>query len=400
MPDGHGMNTIQQKPARNPHGAAFHTLNKACARATGQWHAVADRRVGGAATGCKTGTKGLSARIRRVERHKYNIVPRGIVTTIMGRAEIRAFIFPGQGSQAVGMGLGLAQSSPHARAVFEEVDDALGQKLSRLMWEGPEDELTLTANAQPAIMAVGIAALRVLEAEAGLLLADRAHYVAGHSLGEYTALCAARALPLAETARLLRRRGDAMQAAVPPGEGAMAALLGLGFDDVAAIAAEASAPGEVCEAANDNAPGQVVVSGHVAAVARAMSIAKTRGARHSVLLPVSAPFHCSLMQPAADAMAAALAATPLAAPVVPLVANVTAAPVHVPDDIRRLLVRQVTGTVRWRESVLMMAQGGVSTMVELGGKVLGPMIRRIAPDVKTLTAGDMAGVEALVKELQ
>ena len=318
----------------------------------------------------------------------------------MGRAEIRAFIFPGQGSQAVGMGLGLAQSSPHARAVFEEVDDALGQKLSRLMWEGSEDELTLTANAQPAIMAVGIAALRVLEAEAGLLLADRAHYVAGHSLGEYTALCAARALPLAETARLLRRRGDAMQAAVPPGEGAMAALLGLGFDDVAAIAAEASAPGEVCEAANDNAPGQVVVSGHVAAVARAMSIAKTRGARHSVLLPVSAPFHCSLMQPAADAMAAALAATPLAAPVVPLVANVTAAPVHVPDDIRRLLVRQVTGTVRWRESVLMMAQGGVGTMVELGGKVLGPMIRRIAPDVKTLTAGDMAGVEALVKELQ
>lgn len=318
----------------------------------------------------------------------------------MGRAEIRAFIFPGQGSQAVGMGLGLAQSSPHARAVFEEVDDALGQKLSRLMWEGPEDELTLTANAQPAIMAVGIAALRVLEAEAGLLLADRAHYVAGHSLGEYTALCAARALPLAETARLLRRRGDAMQAAVPPGEGAMAALLGLGFDDVAAIAAEASAPGEVCEAANDNAPGQVVVSGHVAAVARAMSIAKTRGARHSVLLPVSAPFHCSLMQPAADAMAAALADVPLAAPVVPLVANVTAAPVHVPDDIRRLLVRQVTGTVRWRESVLMMAQGGVGTMVELGGKVLGPMIRRIAPDVKTLTAGDMAGVEALVKELQ
>lgn len=317
----------------------------------------------------------------------------------MGRAKIRAFIFPGQGSQAVGMGRGLADASPIARAVFEEVDDALGQNLSRLMWDGPEDELTLTANAQPAIMAVGIAALRVLEAEAGLLLADRAHYVAGHSLGEYTALCAARALPLSDTARLLRRRGDAMQAAVPPGEGAMAALLGLGFDDVAAIAAEASAPGEVCEAANDNAPGQVVVSGHVAAVARAMAIAKTKGARHSVLLPVSAPFHCSLMQPAAEAMAEALAAVPLAAPVVPLVANVTAAPVHVPDDIRRLLVAQVTGTVRWRESVLMMADAGVTTMVELGGKVLGPMIRRIAPDVKTLTAGDMAGVEALVKEL-
>ena len=318
---------------------------------------------------------------------------------IQGRPKIRAFIFPGQGSQSVGMGRGLAESSPHARAVFEEVDEALGQKLSRLMWEGPEDELTLTANAQPAIMAVGIAALRVLEAEAGLLLADRASFVAGHSLGEYTALCAARALPLAETARLLRLRGNAMQAAVPPGEGAMAALLGLGFEDVAAIAAEASAPGEVCEAANDNAPGQVVVSGHVAAVARAMAIAKTKGARHSVLLPVSAPFHCSLMQPAADAMAQALAGAPLVAPVVPLVANVTAAPVHAPDEIRHLLVAQVTGTVRWRESVQMMAEAGVSTMVELGGKVLGPMIRRIAPDVKTLTAADMAGVEALAKEL-
>jgi len=297
------------------------------------------------------------------------------------------------------MGRGLAEASPAARAVFEEIDEALGQNLSRLMWEGDEAELTLTANAQPAIMAVGIAALRVLEAEAGILLADRASYVAGHSLGEYTALCAARALPLAQTARLLRLRGDSMQAAVPPGVGAMAALLGLGFEDVAAIAAEASAPGEVCQAANDNAPGQVVVSGHTQAVARAMSLARTKGARHSVLLPVSAPFHCSLMQPAAEAMAAALAAAPLSAPVVPLIANVTAAPVHDPDEIRRLLVAQVTGTVRWRESVLMMAEAGVSTMVELGGKVLGPMIRRIAPDVKTLTAADMAGVEALVKEL-
>ena len=297
------------------------------------------------------------------------------------------------------MGRGLAEASPAARAVFEEIDEALGQNLSRLMWEGDEAELTLTANAQPAIMAVGIAALRVLEAEAGILLADRASYVAGHSLGEYTALCAARALPLAQTARLLRLRGDSMQAAVPPGVGAMAALLGLGFEDVAAIAAEASAPGEVCQAANDNAPGQVVVSAHTQAVARAMSLARTKGARHSVLLPVSAPFHCSLMQPAAEAMAAALAAAPLSAPVVPLIANVTAAPVHDPDEIRRLLVAQVTGTVRWRESVLMMAEAGVSTMVELGGKVLGPMIRRIAPDVKTLTAADMAGVEALVKEL-
>jgi [acyl-carrier-protein] S-malonyltransferase len=317
----------------------------------------------------------------------------------MGRKAIRAIIFPGQGSQSVGMGRGLAEASPHARSVFEEVDEALGQHLSRLMWEGPEETLTLTANAQPAIMAVGIAALRVLEAEAGMLLADKASFVAGHSLGEYTALCAARAMSLADAARLLRVRGDSMQAAVAPGEGAMAALLGLGFDDVAAIAAEASAPGEVCEAANDNAPGQVVISGHTPAVARAMALARTRGARHSVLLPVSAPFHCSLMQPAADAMAAALETARLSAPVVPLVANVTASAVQDLAEIRRLLVAQVTGTVRWRESVLWMEAARVDTMVELGGKVLGPMIRRIAPDVKTLTATDMSGIEALVKEL-
>ncbi|GGI70978.1 malonyl CoA-acyl carrier protein transacylase [Polymorphobacter multimanifer] len=297
------------------------------------------------------------------------------------------------------MGRGLADASPVARAVFEEVDEALGQKLSRLMWEGPEVELTLTANAQPAIMAVGIAALRVLEAEAGMLLADKASYVAGHSLGEYTALCAARALPLAATARLLRVRGDAMQAAVPAGEGAMAALLGLGFDDVVAIAAEACTATELVQAANDNANGQVVVSGHTPAVARAMALARTRGARHSVLLPVSAPFHCALMQPAAEAMAAALADAPLVAPVVPLIANVTAAPVHEVDAIRALLVAQVTGTVRWRESVLAMADLGVTTLVELGGKVLGPMVRRITPDMKMLTAADMAGVEALAKEL-
>ncbi|WP_184198984.1 ACP S-malonyltransferase [Polymorphobacter multimanifer] len=312
---------------------------------------------------------------------------------------MRAFIFPGQGSQVIGMGRGLADASPVARAVFEEVDEALGQKLSRLMWEGPEVELTLTANAQPAIMAVGIAALRVLEAEAGMLLADKASYVAGHSLGEYTALCAARALPLAATARLLRVRGDAMQAAVPAGEGAMAALLGLGFDDVVAIAAEACTATELVQAANDNANGQVVVSGHTPAVARAMALARTRGARHSVLLPVSAPFHCALMQPAAEAMAAALADAPLVAPVVPLIANVTAAPVHEVDAIRALLVAQVTGTVRWRESVLAMADLGVTTLVELGGKVLGPMVRRITPDMKMLTAADMAGVEALAKEL-
>jgi [acyl-carrier-protein] S-malonyltransferase len=296
------------------------------------------------------------------------------------------------------MGKGLADASPHARAVFEEVDDALGERLTRLMWEGPEDELTLTANAQPAIMAVGIAALRVLEAEAGIRLADKSAYVAGHSLGEYTALCAAGSLGVADTARLLRLRGQSMQAAVPAGVGAMAALLGLDFETVVAIAAEAAGD-QVCAAANDNAGGQVVVSGHVEAVARAMALAKARGARHSVLLPVSAPFHCSLMQPAADAMAQALALAPLAAPTVPLVANVTAAPVTDPDSIRRLLVEQVCGTVRWRESVLAMAQLGVTGFVELGGKVLGPMIRRITPDVPTITATDMSGVEAIAKEL-
>jgi [acyl-carrier-protein] S-malonyltransferase len=316
-----------------------------------------------------------------------------------GRSAIRAFIFAGQGRQSLGMGRGLAQASPAARAVFEQVDDSLGQHLSRLMWEGPEDELTLTVNAQPAIMAVGLATLAVLEQEAGLLLADKASYVAGHSLGEYTALCAARALPLEETARLLRTRGEAMQAAVPPGEGAMAALLGLGFDDVAAIAAEAATATELCAAANDNAPGQVVISGHVAAVSRAVSLARTRGARHSVLLPVSAPFHCALMQPAADAMRAALADAPLVAPVVPLVANVTAAPVSDPDEIRSLLVDQVTGMVRWRESVLALQALGVTTLIELGGRVLGPMVKRIAPDIKAITATDMDGIEALLKEL-
>jgi [acyl-carrier-protein] S-malonyltransferase len=296
------------------------------------------------------------------------------------------------------MGRGLAEASPAARAVFEEVDDALGERLSRLMWEGPEDQLTLTANAQPAIMAVSIAALRMLEADGGIRLADKASFVAGHSLGEYTALAAAGSLGLAQTARLLRLRGTSMQAAVPVGEGAMAALLGLQFDDVRAIAEEA-AQGQVCAAANDNAPGQVVVSGHVEAVARAMALARTRGARHSVLLPVSAPFHCALMAPAADAMAAALAEAQVRAPFVPLVANVTAAPVVDPDEIRRLLVEQVTGTVRWRESVLAMAALGVTGFVELGGKVLGPMVRRITPDATMLTAADAAGVEALAKEL-
>ncbi len=311
---------------------------------------------------------------------------------------IRAFLFPGQGSQSVGMGRGLAEASPIARAVFEEVDDALDFHLTRLMWDGPEDQLTLTENAQPAIMAVSIAALRVLEAEGGMVLADKAAYVAGHSLGEYSALAAAGALGLAQTARLLRLRGQSMQAAVPVGEGAMAALLGLGFEAVQAIAAEA-AQGDVCAAANDNAPGQVVVSGHVAAVARAMALARTRGARHSVLLPVSAPFHCALMQPAAEAMAAALEAAVVNRPFVPLVANVTADVVVDPDLIRRLLVEQLTGTELRRESVLKMADLGVTNFVELGGKVLGPMVRRITPDAKMQSAADMAGVEALAKEL-
>lgn len=310
----------------------------------------------------------------------------------------RAFVFPGQGSQAVGMGRSLAAASPHARAVFEEVDDALGEKLSALMFDGAEDDLKLTENAQPAIMAVSIAVLRVLEAEGGVTLADKAAFVAGHSLGEYSALCAAGALTLGDTARLLRRRGRAMQAAVPVGDGAMAALLGLPLDAVLEVAAEA-AQGEVCAAANDNAPGQVVVSGHTLAVARAISLARARGAKHAILLPVSAPFHCALMQPAADAMAEALATARLHAPTVTLVANVTAAPVSDAATIRRLLVEQVTAMVRWRESVLAMTALGVDSFVELGGKVLGPLAKRIAPDATSVGAVDMAGVEAIAKTL-
>ena len=296
------------------------------------------------------------------------------------------------------MGRALGQASPAARAVFEEVDDALGQKLSALMWDGDPAELMLTTNAQPAIMAVSIAALRVLEVEAGVRIADTAAFVAGHSLGEYSALVAAGTLGLAPAARLLRIRGDAMQAAVPAGEGAMAALLGLDFDAVARVAADA-ARDLVCAVANDNAPGQVVVSGHVEAVARAINLARTAGARHSVLLPVSAPFHCALMAPAADAMAAALAEAALAAPFVALVSNVTAEPVATPDAIRRLLVEQVTATVRWRESVLAMVAAGVTGFVELGGKVLGPMGKRTAPDAPVVSVVDMAGIEAVMKGL-
>ena len=311
---------------------------------------------------------------------------------------MRAFIFPGQGSQAVGMGQALAAASAAGRAVFQEVDEALGQHLFRLMGQGPEAELTLTENAQPAIMANAIATLRVLEREGGVRLADRAEFVAGHSLGEYSALCAADAIDLATTARLLRTRGRAMQAAVPVGIGAMAALIGLEFDKVEAIVAEAAA-GEVCEAANDNGGGQVVVSGHAAAVERAMTLAKSRGAKRALPLPVSAPFHCALMVPAADVMAEALATAELRAPLVPVFANVSAAPVADPDEIRRLLVAQVTDTVRWRESVLAMAAAGVAEFVEFGGKVLTPMIKRIAPEVQATSVVTMADIEALAARL-
>jgi [acyl-carrier-protein] S-malonyltransferase len=311
---------------------------------------------------------------------------------------MRAFIFPGQGSQQVGMGQALSAASAAAREVFQEVDDALGQHLSRLMAEGPADELTLTENAQPAIMANAIATLRVLEREGGVRLADKAAFVAGHSLGEYTALCAADALSLADTARLLRTRGQAMQQAVPVGRGAMAALLGLDFAAAQAIAADA-AENEVCEAANDNAPGQVVVSGDRAAVERAVELAKVRGGKRAMLLPVSAPFHCALMEPAARAMEGALARADLRAPLVPVFANVTAAPVADPAAIRTLLVDQVTGTVRWRESVEAMAAAGVTGFVEFGGKVLGPMVKRIVPDATATSVVTMADIEALAKGL-
>ena len=311
---------------------------------------------------------------------------------------MRAFIFPGQGSQAVGMGKALAEASATAREVFQEVDEALGQKLFQLMVEGPEDRLTLTANAQPAIMANAVAVLRVLEKEGGIRLADKADFVAGHSLGEYTALCAAGALDLATTAKLLRIRGDAMQAAVPVGVGAMAAILGADREKAQAIA-DAAAEGQVCAVANDNDPSQVVISGHREAIERALPIAKEMGAKRALLLPVSAPFHCSLMQPAADAMAEALAAVSIQAPLVPVYANVTAAPVADPDTIRALLVEQVTGMVRWRESVLAMFAAGVTDYVEFGGKVLGGMVKRIAPDAAPVSVVTMDDIEALAKGL-
>ena len=313
----------------------------------------------------------------------------------------RALIFPGQGSQAVGMGRELAEAFASAREVFDEVNEALGQNLSKLMWEGPQEDLTLTENAQPAIMAVSLAVIRTLEGEGGFRLADKAAFVAGHSLGEYSALAAADALSVSDTARLLKHRGQAMQRAVPVGVGAMAALLGLDFDQAAEVAAEAAqGPNgeEVCTAANDNGGGQVVVSGVKAAVERAIEIAKTRGAKRSMLLPVSAPFHCPLMQPAADEMAEALAEVEFKAPSVPLVANVKASKVADPATIRDLLVKQVTGMVRWRESVLYMEGEGVSGFVEVGvGKALSGMVKRIAREPQILAVGTPADVEAFLK---
>ena len=316
---------------------------------------------------------------------------------------MRAFVFPGQGSQKVGMGADLAAASVVARAVFEEVDDALGQKLSALMKDGPEEHLMLTANAQPAIMANAIAHLRVLEQEGGVALADKARFVAGHSLGEYTALCAAGAFSLADTARLLRLRGTAMQAAVPVGVGAMAALLGADIEKATALA-EAAAEGQVCTVANDNDPGQVVISGHREAIERAIALVKESGSawgiKRGVLLPVSAPFHCELMQPAADAMAEALGLTPPGALRVPLFANISAAIASEPAEVQRLLVEQVTGRVRWRESALAMQTAGVEQFVEFGGKVLGPMLSRtLGSDVAVTSVTSMADIEALAKTL-
>ena len=308
-----------------------------------------------------------------------------------------AFTFPGQGSQAVGMGKALADAFPAARAVFDEVDSALGEKLTAIIWDGPAETLQLTENAQPALMAVSLATMRVLESEAGVLLARDAAFVAGHSLGEYSALAAAGSLSISDAARLLRIRGLAMQKAVPVGVGAMAALLGLDYEAAVAVAEEA-AQGEVCQAANDNGGGQVVVSGHKAAVERAIEIAKAKGAKRAMLLPVSAPFHCQLMQPAADAMAKALADVTINAPVVPLVSNVLASALTDPDEIRRRLVEQVTGTVRWRESVGYMAENGVTRFFEVGaGKVLSGLVKRIA-DGAVGTAVGGPGDIAAVKE--
>ncbi|WP_037478546.1 ACP S-malonyltransferase [Sphingobium sp. ba1] len=311
---------------------------------------------------------------------------------------MRAFVFPGQGSQSVGMGKALADASPAARKLFQEVDDALSHHLFRLMVEGPEDRLTLTENAQPAIMANAIATLRVMQREGGFSIAQKGDYVAGHSLGEYSALCAAEALDAGTTARLLKRRGYAMQEAVPVGEGAMAALLGADIEKAQALA-DAAAQGEVCAVANDNDPSQVVISGHKAAIDRAVAMVKEYGIKRGILLPVSAPFHCELMQPAADAMAQALAEVALVAPLLPVYANVLAAPIAEPDEIKLRLVEQVTGRVRWRESVAAMWDAGVTEFVEIGGKVLSPMIKRIAPDATVRSIVTMDDIEAALGAL-
>ena len=321
---------------------------------------------------------------------------------------VHAFVFPGQGSQSVGMGRDLAAAFAAAREVFGEVDDVLGQKLSKLMFEGPSETLTLTENTQPALMAMSLAALRVLETEGGFKLADKAVLVAGHSLGEYSALAAAGSLTVADTARLLRLRGTAMQAAVPAGQGAMAALLGVELEAARAICADAAVlvhedgreERQVVEAANDNGGGQVVISGDRAAVERAVELSKSRGVRRAMLLPVSAPFHCALMAPAADAMRDALGEADVASPVVPVVANVTAERATEPDGIRDLLVRQVTGTVRWRECILACNAMGVDSFMELGaGKVLTGLMKRISPDSAAMAAGTPAEIEAMLKVL-
>jgi [acyl-carrier-protein] S-malonyltransferase len=311
---------------------------------------------------------------------------------------MRAFLFPGQGSQSVGMGSALAEASAAARNVFGEVDEALGQHLFKLMREGPDEELRLTENAQPAIMAHALAVFRALSKEGGVDLAKAVQFVAGHSLGEYSALAAAGSFDLATTAKLLKLRGQAMQAAVPVGKGAMAALLGADLELAQKIAA-AAAEGEICAVANDNDPSQVVLSGHKGAIDRAIAIAKDMGAKRAVPLPVSAPFHCPLMQPAANAMADALGDTEIAVPLVPLYANVTAQPVTDPSTIRNQLVEQVTGMVRWRESIANMAAAGVEEFVELGGKVLGPMVKRIAPEAKMTSVVTIEDIEAIAKEL-